>query len=200
MDKTDIVLVIDTSTRLNMQLYNIQLNAAKNTLSLLQKMNSVEFGSEHIQVGAVSFSGQASPVLWLNETYDMELLAGRIESVQQDKVNSSSNLSKALEYIRNVFLTVKHGARSESRKFIVHFNCGVDSDVNASHLLVKQLKNDNNIMVTIGVGESFDDNTVISLSSSPFYAFFADQDLPEDDIQIMLKTTRYLTCTTRVRT
>ncbi|KAK3092689.1 hypothetical protein FSP39_005908 [Pinctada imbricata] len=197
-DRADVVILIDKSTQFDQQLYNQQLNAVMNTTRLL---NTMVIGRENIQVGAVAFSNAVSHIMWLNETQDIITLNRRIGSVQQDKVNSSSRRGEALEYVRTKYLDIAKGAREDNiRKFVIHFDCGFDEDTSKTRKEIQALMNRTNvIVVSVGVGPHFVEDTLLSSASSPFYSFFSDVLLPDEDLLIMFKNTRYISCTSRIR-
>ncbi|XP_062595264.1 von Willebrand factor-like [Saccostrea cucullata] len=171
----DLMFVIDVSSILPQETFSGSLRVINSILERLKVVTSL--GQNKTQFGAVYFSNEPHLLMQLNETYDFDSCASRIMGIEQDCTsfrNSSTNVARALEFTRTHLLSPEHGARNSSRKLLIHMYTGFDANITESVKVTQSLTRDDITIFSIGVGDKYKDEDVLSTASSAFHAYFAE--------------------------
>ncbi|XP_062595270.1 cartilage matrix protein-like [Saccostrea cucullata] len=201
---SDIVFALDTSTIQSQTTYKASLGIF---VQLMQSMDEFVFlGSEYVQIGTVHFSDTALSFLPLNFTTDLDTFASTFQAAKQDNRNSSSSLANALQFIWQEMFSDRQGARYSALKYVVFVNNGFDINMTETYNLVEEMTKDGIALISIGVGKNYKDGQVLNTASSPFHAYFSEQDrstnqwtLQDTEFEFIKRLiNRRLECTNRV--
>ena len=196
VDRADIVFLIDTSTQQqSFPAFILQTDVLDAFINRLPILN---LSPNNTQVAAVFYSSSVHETVWLNTTHDAAQFAQILSGAKQDRENTTSNLAVALRHVREDVFSDRHGARSNARKFVVYPNSGNDVSGKLTSQEIQNLKNDNVLIVCIGLGKYFDDIEVLKSASAAVLAVFADEKVTDENVRMLLKQVKYTECTARV--
>ncbi|KAK3099469.1 hypothetical protein FSP39_004945 [Pinctada imbricata] len=194
-DETDMVFLIDIGTRQPYTTFILQTAVLDRFTHRLKILNLHE---NHTQVSALTFSSDVKEILWLNSTYDPDTVKSFLSGVTIDESNSTSDVARALRFVRTEVFSENHGARLSSRKIVFLPITGYDSDVKATFSEAQKLKSDGTLIFTLGIGSEFSEDDVLNLSTDALFAVFAEEGTTDENVRMLLKHAKYHSCTSRI--
>ncbi|XP_062595267.1 transmembrane matrix receptor MUP-4-like [Saccostrea cucullata] len=199
----DLILALDTSSVQHKNTFTSSLSIFKTILQKLQQ--NFVLGENDLQIGAVHISSEPFLVTRLNHSQDINNFAGVFLKSEQDskQMNSTPDVAKGLRFISSEALSLKNGGRKNSRKYIIHTFTGYDKNTTESIKETRKLTNENVTVISIGIGEKFDNTDVLQTASSAYFVFFSEKrkdtlwHITETDLKFMLKF-EHVYCSNRI--
>lgn len=128
-------------------------------------VNDLPVGPNNVQFGLVTFGSTAHNEFFLNQYGDKQSTLDAIQKATY--VTGTTATGDALQMIRQQHLLPSHGARNSSKHFIIVLTDGASTNKNLTAAQAALLKQENAIVIAIGVGSGIDKSelNVIAIDS-----------------------------------
>jgi uncharacterized protein YegL len=187
---TDIAVIMDISARIGAE------NLNKQTEAVVHLIKHANVAKSAVQFSITTFAEQYEPQVDFNHFYDGPSLISWINSNIRMVKESTSNISRALEYISSDGFTAVKGARTNSRKVVMLFSSGEVDDLTLVKAQSKLLKDAGYLVVTVGIGLEANYANLIQISSDPAFTFILGDEMEQevDNLEALLSTLEHSLC------
>lgn len=183
--RSEVILLLDTSKNQTKEDYNQRLTGIRRTIENVLTYNP------NADVGMFSYSDEVEQVFNLSWSSDIDELIAAALQVRVDKLNTISNLSHALNHIRegNLF--------KSSRKLIVLFSNGMWNNVDEIDMEVKLLKQQDIHTFGVASGKDCNVDNFAGVLNDPSYIFDVEDD-GYTCLESLAAITKYYNCTDNI--
>lgn len=143
-------------------------------------------GANNVQFGLVTFGSTAHNEFFLDQYHDKQSTLNAIQKATY--VAGTTATGEALQMIRQQHLTPAHGARNSSKHFVVVLTDGASTDKNLTAQQAALLKQENVVVIAIGVGSGIDKNELNTIATDSRHVFSAQNFIALQQIQEEVKS------------
>lgn len=163
MNSADIIFAIDSSTSESRVDFQNELNFVSRFVT------DLPVGANNVRVGLVTFGSTAHNEFFLNQYNDKQSTLNAIQKATY--VSGTTATGEALQMIREQHLTQAHGARNTSRHFVIVLTDGASTNKTLTAQQAALLKQENAVVIAIGVGNGIDKNELNTIATDSRHVF-----------------------------
>ncbi|XP_076097610.1 collagen alpha-5(VI) chain-like isoform X1 [Mytilus galloprovincialis] len=180
VQRADIIFALDASSSESSVDFQNELNF------MSRFVNDLPVGPNNVQFGLVTFGSTAHNEFFLNQYGDKQSTLDAIQKATY--VTGTTATGDALQMIRQQHLLPSHGARNSSKHFIIVLTDGASTNKNLTAAQAALLKQENAIVIAIGVGSGIDKSELNVIATDSKHVFNTQDFITLQQIQQEVKS------------